>query len=108
MHNQWLALATGYVLVAINWQIHNRGIMAKLLSDANQNVIFKALCISSFAEALDKNFLDITTENDADRDQILGLYADRNRGSVRINSGYFYTASEMKARISRVQELMLP
>ncbi|MGB4062529.1 MAG: hypothetical protein WBK19_01760 [Azonexus sp.] len=82
--------------------------MATMLSDVTKRAVFKALGISSFAEVLDKEFLDLTPEHDADRGLVLGLYADRNRGSVRINSGHFYTASEMKARISRVQELRLP
>lgn len=82
--------------------------MAALLSDATRSAVFRTLGISSFAEVLDKNFLDITPEHDADRCKVLGLYADRNRGSVRINSGHFYTATEQQDRIARVKELKLP
>jgi hypothetical protein len=82
--------------------------MASLLSDETKGAVFRALGMSSIAEVLDRDFLDVTPEHDADRGLVLGLYADRNRGSVRINSGHFYTASEMQARISQVRELKLP
>lgn len=107
MHNAALFGVAGKV----SWQKKapiQEGIMAKLLSVATQDAALKALGISSFAEVLDRDFLDLTPEHDADRTLVLRLYADRNRGSVRINSGHFYTASEIKARIRRVQELRLP
>lgn len=82
--------------------------MAVLLSEATKAAVFRVLGISSFTEALDRDFKDINATNDADRGMILGLYADRNRGSVRINSGHFYTSSEFQDRINRVKALPLP
>lgn len=82
--------------------------MATLFSEASQAVVFSVLGISTLSEVLDKDFQDITPTQDIIRDKVSGLYADRNRGSVRLNSGRFYTAAEFDARIDRVSALNLP
>lgn len=79
-----------------------------LFSDAAQAVVFSVLGISALSEVLDRDFQDITPSQDISRDKVSGLYSDRNRGSVRLNSGRFYTASEFEARIDRVSALPLP
>ena len=79
-----------------------------ILSDATKTAVLRALSISSVAQVFERTFLDITPDHDADRKMVLGLYADRNRGSVRLNAGHFYTASEKLERINRVKQLQLP
>ncbi|WP_281054916.1 hypothetical protein [Thiocystis violascens] len=36
------------------------------------------------------------------------LYADRNRGSVRLNAGRFYTAREYTDRVRKMKAIKLP
>lgn len=82
--------------------------MAALISDTTKTTVCRVLGVSSLTEVIDRDFLDITDEYDASRQMILGLYSDRNRGSVRLNSGHFYTSSEYTDRVNRVKALHLP
>lgn len=82
--------------------------MAALMSEATRSTLFAALGASSFGELLGRDYQSLSRENDVNREAHLRLYADRNRGSVRINSGRFYTVSEFEDRVVKVKALSLP
>lgn len=81
--------------------------MAIRVSDRARQIVCRELDIDDFKEIVDRDFQPLDTTQDVDRAKV-GRYADRNRGSVRLNAGKFHTAQEFEERIRRVQNLKLP
>lgn len=71
----------------------------------------KTLCdefgVAGLAELMERDYRDISPEADVDREKAT-LYAERNRGSVRLNAGRFFTATEYVEHIRKVKALHLP
>lgn len=82
--------------------------MTTLMSEATRSTLLAVLGASSFGELLGREYQSLSRENDINRETHLRLYADRNRGSVRINSGRFYTVSEFEDRVVKLKALRLP
>lgn len=82
--------------------------MVCLVSKVTETVLLKTLGISSLSDILDRTYKGFSREADVDREKVMGVYGDRNRGSIRLNSGRFYTAAEYENRIQRVKALQLP
>lgn len=78
------------------------------MSEATMTKLFARLGASSCGELLGRNYQGLSRDHDVDRVAHMRLYADRNRGSVRINSGRFYTIAEYEDRVARVKERALP
>jgi hypothetical protein len=81
--------------------------MAIQVSDKTRQIVCRELKVDSFADLVDRDFQAFDENHDVDRNKV-ARYADRNRGSVRLNAGKFYTAKEHEQRIERVKKLKLP
>lgn len=81
--------------------------MSISLSQKARDLVRRAIGVQNTDDLLDRDYQDITTDNDVDRDKT-EKYADRNRGSVRLNTGRFYTAREFDERIETVKRISLP
>lgn len=77
------------------------------LAKKTRETLCKALGVSDLTQVMDRDFKNISRENDINREKV-ALYADRNRGSVRLNSGRFYTAKEYEERIRKTNSRALP
>lgn len=77
------------------------------LSDKTKAVLIGVLGVSKLEDVLHKDFQDISAGCDVDKKQA-ELYSDRNRGSVRLNAGRYYTASEFQDRIQQAKFIPLP
>jgi len=77
------------------------------LAEETRKTLCKELGVSALVELMEFDFQDISPEADVDRDKA-AFYADRNRGSVRLNSGRFYTAKEYAAHIRKAKSVELP
>ncbi len=78
-----------------------------VLSDKAREVLLRTLAVSSLAEVLDRDYGEITPENDVVPEQV-EKYSRHFRGSVRLSRGLFATASEAAARIGKAKALDLP
>ncbi|ESQ17435.1 MAG TPA: hypothetical protein DDY14_04905 [Chromatiaceae bacterium] len=81
--------------------------MAIQVSDKTRQIVCRELKVNSFADLVDRDFQEIDENHDVDRNKV-ARYADRNRGSVRLDAGKFYTAKEYEQRIRRVKNMKLP
>ncbi|NVZ08401.1 hypothetical protein HW932_03910 [Allochromatium humboldtianum] len=77
------------------------------LAPKTRETLCKELGVSNLPDLMDRDFQDISPDTDVDRAKV-ALYADRNRGSVRLNSGRFYTAKEFADRVRKIKSLVLP
>lgn len=77
------------------------------ISNKTKKALLKALNLEHLVEIMDRDYTDIDEEHDVDREKAM-CYASRNRGSVRINTGRFYTAKEYSTRIAQARRLKLP
>lgn len=77
------------------------------LSAETRGVLVHVLGLSQLEDVLDKDYQEVSSNCDVKRDKVL-VYGDRNRGSVRLNTGRFYTYGEYEDRISRVKAIPLP
>ncbi len=77
------------------------------IAEATRKALCHALGVSRLIEVMEHDFQDISPDADVDRNKA-ALYADRNRGSVRLNSGRYYTAGEYAAHVRKVKSLELP
>lgn len=77
------------------------------LSAETRGVLVHVLGLSHFEDVLDKDYQEISPNCDIKRDAV-PVYGDRNRGSVRLNTGRFYTYGEYEDRIRRVKAILLP
>lgn len=81
--------------------------MTTALSESAAAIVCGILGVTNTNQLLDRDYRDISPETDVDRDKTR-KYADRNRGSVRLNAGKFYTASEFADRVEAVSRTPLP
>lgn len=81
--------------------------MAIRVSDSAKSIVCRALNVNDFKQIVDRDFQSLDSDHDVDRTKV-GRYADRNRGSIRLNAGKFYTAHEFEERVRRVKKLKLP
>lgn len=81
--------------------------MSISLSEKTRAVLLNVLGISQLSDVLDKDFHDLSATNDVCRSKV-SIYGDRNRGSVRLNSGHYYTVSEFEERLRQVKLTPLP
>ncbi|MGB5831289.1 MAG: hypothetical protein WBG92_04780 [Thiohalocapsa sp.] len=81
--------------------------MAIQVSDKTRQIVCRELKVESFADLVDRDFQAFDAKHDVDRNKV-ARYSDRNRGSVRLNAGKFYTAEEHDRRVRRVKRLKLP
>lgn len=77
------------------------------ISNQTRKALLDALNLRRLVDVMDRDFMDIDEAHDVDRGKAV-RYASRNRGSVRINTGRFYTAKEHSDRIARAKRLKLP
>ena len=77
------------------------------ISDQTRKILLNALNMERLVEVMDRNYTDIDEAHDIDREKAV-RYASRNRGSVRINTGRFYTVKEHLDRVARARRLKLP
>lgn len=77
------------------------------VSGRTKEVICKTLNIKNLKDVIDRSYGGFSIKNDVDREKTV-LYSDSNRGSIRLNTGRFYTASEHEERINRAKKLKLP
>ena len=81
--------------------------MSYWLSTGTREVLEHVLGLSQLEDVLDRDYQEVSSSHDVNRDKI-HVYGDRNRGSVRLNTGRFYTYGEYEDRISRVKAIPLP
>jgi hypothetical protein len=77
------------------------------IAEATGEALYQELGVSRLIEVMKHDFQDISPDADVDRDKS-ALYADRNRVSVRLSSGRYYTAQEYAAHVRKVKSLELP
>lgn len=77
------------------------------ISEKTRKIICRELDESALINLIDADYQDITPEADVDRAKA-SIYADRNRGSVRLNAGRYYTAQEYADRVKKVSAMHLP
>lgn len=81
--------------------------MAIKIADKTRATVCNRLGVSALVDLMDRDFQDLTIDADVDRAQT-DLYADRNRGSVRLNAGRFYTVREYAKHLRELQAIKLP
>ena len=81
--------------------------MTMLLSEETQSIICKRLNMSCLEDVVEKEYGSISASQDTDREKT-ALYASHNRGSIRLNTGRYYTAQEYAERVKRVTNMKLP
>lgn len=81
--------------------------LTSYLSDKTKAVLMGVLGVSKLEDVLYKDFQDISVSCDVIRKQA-ELYSDRNRGSVRLNAGRYYTAGEFQERVQQAKFIPLP
>lgn len=72
-----------------------------------EEIILDALKLQSLDQVLDRDYADLSINNDSDREQAK-KYSNRFRGSVRLVRGKFYTEEEIRQRRNRIDSLKLP
>jgi len=77
------------------------------LSGATQQALIRTLSISRIEDVLDMEFRVPSEDFDVSREKA-AVYSNLNRGSVRLNSGKFYTFGEFRERVARVKAMPLP
>lgn len=77
------------------------------VSERTRDVVCKSLKVDRLVEVMNRCFGGFSTENDVSREKT-ELYAEKNRGSIRLNTGRFYTAGEYEERVKRIKSLKLP
>lgn len=82
--------------------------MEKGLSEQSVEILCSTLGVASLDELMDRDFQDITPEQDVDRETVARTYGSLIRGSVRLGKGLFYTASEHAERVRLVNAMKLP
>ena len=81
--------------------------MSIQISEKTKETICQALGASSLAELQERPYQELSCEADVDREKA-ALYADRNRGSVRLNAGRYFTMKEHADYIRNMQAVRLP
>lgn len=81
--------------------------MSAQLSEKTIETICKTLGATSLSELQERPYQALSAEADVDRDKA-ALYADRNRGSVRLNAGHYFTVKEYAEHIRNMQAVRLP
>lgn len=81
--------------------------MPASISEKTKKVVLAALNLKSLGDVMDREYGVIDRAHDIDRENAV-RYASRNRGSIRINTGRFYTLNEHAERVKRVKQLKLP
>ena len=82
-------------------------VMAIRISDYSKKAICRSLKVNHLSELLDQSFSQESIETPEDC-EMTRLYADRNRGSVRITTGRFYSTAEYQDHIAKVKGLRIP
>lgn len=77
------------------------------ISQKTKKVLLEALKMDRLVEIMDRDYADLNEDHDVDREKAV-CYASRNRGSIRINTGRFYTIKEYAHRVERAKRLKLP
>lgn len=81
--------------------------MSSYISAKTRQTLCRELKTPALIDLIDADYLDITPEADVVRNRVV-IYADRNRGSVRLNTGRYYTAREYADYVKKVSALNLP
>jgi hypothetical protein len=81
--------------------------MAMTLAEETRKTLCDEFGVTGLVELIERDFEDISPAADVDREKA-ALYAERNRGSVRLSAGRFYTATEYVEHIRKVKALNLP
>jgi hypothetical protein len=77
------------------------------ITEKTRETLCKTLGVGSLSELMNRDFKDISADADVSRTKA-ALYADRNRGSVRLNAGRFYTTREYTDRVRKMKAIKLP
>lgn len=77
------------------------------VSETTRDIVCKSLDIDRLSAVIDMSYKGFSTTSDVDREKTR-LYSDSNRGSVRLNTGRFYTVKEYDERINRIKNMKLP
>lgn len=77
------------------------------LSENTKEIIRKALDVESFKELQDRPYQDFSVDADVDREKAK-IYAERNRGSVRLNTGRYFTLNEYADHLRKLRSVRLP
>jgi len=81
--------------------------MGITISPETEEILCRALGCKRLLDVMDRDYADFSETQDVDREKIM-RHAKRNRGSIRISKGRFYTLKEYAERIHRVKKLRLP
>lgn len=81
--------------------------MAINLAEDTRKTLCEEFGVTRLVELMEREYKDLSPEADVDREKA-ALYAKRNRGSVRLNTGRYYTATEFAEHIRKVKALNLP
>ena len=92
-----------------NHPIHIKKVktMETNLNSSSIETILNSLDAKNINEVIDRNFADINEQYDVDRDKV-DLYFPLVRGSIRLNSGLYYTAKEYEERRKAIISEQLP
>lgn len=77
------------------------------LSPISTEILRKRLGVSSLDELIDRDYQDITPEQDVDRESVTRTYGPLIR-SVRLGAGLFYTLREHLQRVRAAHALKWP
>ena len=77
------------------------------LKKSTKDVLKEELKLDKLADVLDREYLDITVQDDIDRNKT-ERFSKHIRGSVRLNRGMFYTAREFEDWTNKVKHIKMP
>jgi hypothetical protein len=91
---------------AVNHICKNKTMEMNLNSNSI-GIIFDVLDVKNVEEILEKDFADITEQNDIEREKAT-LYSSLVRGSARLNRGLYYTTKEYEEKRRKIIANQLP
>jgi len=77
------------------------------ISEQTKETIRKALGARSLSDLQERPYQDLTADADVDRKKA-AMYAHRNRGSVRLNAGHYFTVQEYDDFVRQAKAVRLP
>lgn len=81
--------------------------MGITLSSETEAILCRTLGCKRLSDVMDRDYASLDEAHDVDREKAM-RHARRNRGSIRISRGKFYTLKEYAERIRRIKKLRLP
>lgn len=81
--------------------------MSAELKESTKEILKEELKLDKLTDILDKEYPDITVQNDIDRKKTK-RFSNHIRGSIRLKHGLFYTVREFKDWTNKVKHIKLP